>query len=81
MKLSSLFKRSNQQHPSVTQEVKVRPNTPRQRFVDVARTIGSRAGELAVDANSAVTEFRCARLKRKLRRNPVLAHAAREALR
>ena len=36
---------------------------------------------LASDVNVAVTQFRCSRLARQLKRNKALANAAKEALR
>ena len=41
---------------------------------------GNTVGNLASDANTAMTTYRCARLARTLRRNEALAAAAREEL-
>lgn len=45
-----------------------------------AKVVGGRAADFGSDAGSAITQFRCARLARKLQRNQALADAAREAL-
>ena len=50
------------------------------RFLRVAKAVGSTTANLASDANTAVTQFRCARLARALRRNEALAQVARETL-
>ena len=47
--------------------------TRRQRAVEGLKNLAS-------DANTAVTTYRCARLARTLRRNEALANAAREEL-
>ena len=73
-----MWGRNKEQAPKV-----VVPVTPPVKESKVSRFARFKQASLnlASDANTAVTQFRCARLARALRRNKALAQVARETLR